>query len=105
MGGRSARASRTALDAAGLGASRSLRACAMRRSRRSARQASRCARRAWGWRGRDMAAALGRAEDQAPKVTFGGVTVASTVTMRGMIRAGGGTGLRVVRNRLDPSAE
>jgi hypothetical protein len=38
-------------------------------------------------------------------VMVGGFFVASTVMNRGMSRAGGGTGLRVVRRRLEPSAE
>lgn len=38
-------------------------------------------------------------------VTVGGVFVASIVMNRGMSRAGGGTGLSVVRRRLEPSAE
>ena len=38
-------------------------------------------------------------------VTTGGAFVASIVMNRGMSRAGGGTGLRVVRRRLEPSAE
>ena len=39
------------------------------------------------------------------KVTWGGDTSVLTVMKRGMIRAGGGTGFNVVRNRLEPSAE
>ena len=43
---------------------------------------------------------------QSPKVTLTlAGSVASMVTMRGMMRAGGGTGLSVVRSRLEPSAE
>jgi hypothetical protein len=38
-------------------------------------------------------------------VTTGGAFVASIVMNRGMSRAGGGTGFRVVRRRLEPSAE
>ena len=48
---------------------------------------------------------VARASHQAPNVTFGGTTVASIVTMRGISRTGGGTGLSVVRSKLAPSAE
>ena len=84
---------------------RSGRCCGARRARAAAsrRDLTSC-----GCRGLDMnerMTAVLRAHPQAPKVTLVGVTVASTVTMRGMMRAGAGTGLSVVRSRLEPSAE
>ena len=78
----------------------SARRCALRAAVATSRRA--CA--SCGWRGRDMAGRATR-QLQAPKVTLVGVTVASTVTMRGMMRAGAGTGFSVVRSRLEPSAE